>query len=140
VCVAAYVFLTENSVAIGTAIGIGAEVTTGVPNPASAASFEGRVAGEAIHDVYMGMRNGKPVYVGITKDIATRSCQHGDRFDYLAKITPSQLTRDQARGIEQSVMNKNPNFENVNNSISPNRSWYDEAVTWGSQWLSNHGM
>jgi RHS repeat-associated protein len=138
-CVAAYIFLAENSAAVGTAAVVGAEIATGTPTPLSTAGFGGRVAGEAVHDVYAGYRAGKPVYAGITNDLARRTCEHGARFDAFEKVTSSPVTRDQARAIEQALMNKNPQFENIKNSIAPSRSWYQEAMQWADGWLVNKG-
>ncbi|MYM87020.1 hypothetical protein GTP91_07475 [Rugamonas sp. FT82W] len=138
-CVAAYIFLVENSAAVGTAAVVGAEIASGAPTPLSAAGFGGRIAGEAVHDVYVGYRAGKPVYAGITNDLARRTCEHGARFDAFGKVTSSPVTRDQARAIEQALMNNNPQFENIKNSIAPSRSWYQEAIQWADGWLANKG-
>lgn len=115
-----------------------AEFASGVPNPVSTpATFAGRAAQELTHDVYLGIKNGEPVYAGISKALMCRASQHGDRFDELRKLTTSPVTRDQARAIEQVLINNNPQFQNQINSIAPTRSWYDQAVQWGQQWLSN---
>ena len=39
--------------------------------------------GEPNTHVYLGMRNGEPVYVGITKDIAARQAQHEAKGSFL---------------------------------------------------------
>lgn len=44
------------------------------------------------------------------------------------------MTRDQVRAIEQVIMNQNPQFESVKNSIAPSRTWYQEAVKW-AEWV-----
>jgi len=135
-CVWAFIYAEE----LTAATIIATEIASGVPNPISSEVFAGRAAGEAAYDVYLGYRNGKPVYTGITNNLARRICEHGERFDSIKAITTSPVTRDQARAIEQSLINNNPQFENAINSISQNRSWYDEAVQWGQQWLQNHGF
>lgn len=94
--------------------------------------------GEATTHVYLGVRNGERVYVGITNDIARRAAQHGSRFR-LQPITTLPVTRGEARAIEQALINRNPSFENIRNSISPNHSWYGEAVKWGEAWLRGAG-
>ena len=94
--------------------------------------------GEATTHVYFGVRNGERVYVGITNDIARRAAEHGSRFR-LQPITTSPVTRGEARAIEQALINRNPGFENIRNSISPNHSWYGEAVEWGEAWLRGAG-
>jgi hypothetical protein len=90
--------------------------------------------GEATSHVYFGVRNGERVYVGITNNIARRQTEHGARF-VLERVTQSPVTRGEARAIEQALINRNPGFENIRNSISPNHSWYGEAVEWGEAWL-----
>lgn len=99
------------------------------------ATFAGRAAQASTHDVYLAYRNGEPVYVGISQDIAARTCRHGDRFDAFEKLTATKVTKDQARAIEQTIIERNPHFENQYNSISPLRDWYHEAMDWGSRWL-----
>lgn len=95
--------------------------------------------GKATTHVYFGVRNGERVYVGITNNIARRQAEHGGRF-VLKQITESPVTRGEARAIEQAIINRNPGFENVRNSISPNHSWYGEAVEWGEAWLKANGL
>lgn len=94
--------------------------------------------GEATTHAYFGVRNGERVYVGSTNDIARRQAEHGGRF-VLERITQSPVTRGEARAIEQALINRNPGFENIRNSISPNHSWYGEAVEWGEAWLRAAG-
>jgi hypothetical protein len=88
----------------------------------------------------LGIKYGKPVYGGISKDVAKRTCQHGERFDSVSKLTSTKITSDQARAIEQALIEKNPHFQNINNSIAKTRSWYKEAVEWGKKWLTEYGM
>lgn len=90
-------------------------------------------------DVYLGVRNGEAVYCGVTCNIAQRAMQHGDRFDALRQVTTSSVTRGQARAIEQALMQRNPGFENIRNSISPTQPWYREAVNWGERYLQSIG-
>jgi RHS repeat-associated protein len=90
--------------------------------------------------VYLGYRDGKPVYVGISKDVDIRAVQHGERFDKLVRITEEPLNRGHARSIEQAVIHNNPHFENSINSISPTRKLYSDAVSWGENWLKNNGI
>lgn len=94
--------------------------------------------GEATTDVYLGVRDGKEVYVGITNNLQRRQAQHADRFD-LAGITGSPLTRGEARAVEQALIVRNPGFDNVRNSISPRHAWYGDAVAWGEAWLRANG-
>lgn len=95
--------------------------------------------GDADTSVYLGIKDGKPDYVGITKDILRRQGQHGDRFDFLREITTEPLTRRQARAIEQTMIEANKQFSNKINSISSKREWYDDAISWGQKWLKEQG-
>lgn len=95
--------------------------------------------GEAATHVYFGVRAGNRVYVGITKNLIRRQAQHGSRFR-LEAITRSPLTRGEARAVEQALINRNPGFENLINSISPKHAWYDDAVAWGEAWLRANGL
>lgn len=90
--------------------------------------------------VYLGTLDGKTVYTGISNDIVRRQAEHGGRF-VLVEISPN-LSRGQARAIEQALIKHNPapKFQNKINSISPKHPYYDEAVAWGEQWLRDHGI
>lgn len=88
--------------------------------------------------VYFGMKNKVPIYVGITNDLDKRYYQHNyiwnklykeDRFDNLLQLNDlvkdgNLLTKDQARGVEQVIIERNRNNEdgkklqNKLNSIS----------------------
>jgi RHS repeat-associated protein len=103
--------------------------------PALPAALEG---GLADVDVYFGEAAGQRVYVGITNNLLRRAQQHAARF-LLNPITRSPVTRGQARAIEQAIIERNPGFQNVINSISPTHSWYDDAVRWGQWWLKQNG-
>ena len=85
--------------------------------------------------VYLGVRDGEPVYVGITNDIQRRQGEHGDRF-VIEPINNKPITRGQGRAIEQYLIEQNPQFENVRNSISPLRSWYQSALKFAQQYLN----
>ncbi|MBN6073676.1 hypothetical protein HYE60_00010 [Aggregatibacter actinomycetemcomitans] len=94
-------------------------------------------------DVYLRSNAGssKIDYVGISKNIPTRYSP--TKFS-ANNITPKQLPRNQARSIEQAVINarrgaQNNPFTNIQNSISPNRAHYDAAVKWGENWLKQNG-
>lgn len=55
------------------------------------------------------------------------------------------MTRGEARAVEQALIERNGMqkaagaFENQVNSISPNHSYYQQAVDWGESWLTTHG-
>jgi hypothetical protein len=118
--------------------GAGLSAAAAVPFFGAAANAA-RVARTADTYVYLGIRDGQSVYTGITNNIARRQAQHGDRF-LLRQVTPDPVTRHEARAIEQAIINRNPGFENKINSISPNRSWYNEAVDFGEAWLKSNGF
>jgi RHS repeat-associated protein len=87
------------------------------------------------HSVYMGFADDGAtwVYSGITRQsIAQRQLQHGSRFQI--KEIGSGLTRGEARAIEQALILRNRGLNRIN-SISPNHSYYERAVTWGKAWL-----
>ena len=89
--------------------------------------------------VYLGYRNNKPVYVGVTNDIARRQREHGTRFE-IKEMSPERLTRDQAFAIETAIIEQNPHYENQRRSISPNNPIYEEAMEWAASWLDEHGF
>ncbi|MDR0277988.1 MAG: hypothetical protein LBJ37_08890 [Paucimonas sp.] len=129
------IWALANAPAINAAGIAAAEIGAGV---SLGATFGGRVAGEAAYDVYMAANAGKLTYAGISTRLDIRIGEHlanGRNFDEFIKITTQQLTRDQARAVEQVLINRNPHFENIINSISPNRSWYNEAISWGEKYL-----
>jgi hypothetical protein len=96
-------------------------------------------AGPARTFVYLGMRGSKAVYAGVTNNLARRGAEHAGRFGIEA-LTPRAVTRGQGRAIEQALLNRNPQFQNRINSISPLRSFYNDAVRWGEAWLKSHGF
>ena len=98
----------------------------------------GRNAQSGVH-VYHGVDAGKPVYAGITDDIARRQAQHGGRF-VLDQLTPAGVTRGQARAIEEALIVRNPGFQNLRHEISPSHSWYRDALNWGNDWLTGQGL
>jgi RHS repeat-associated protein len=104
-------------------------------------AFVGRPMQAPTTQVYLGMQGNTPVYTGITRQSLTaRGSQHGDRFSSLQPVGQCRVTPDQARGIEQALINRNPQFQNINNSIAPGRPWYNEATNWGEQYLRSLGL
>jgi RHS repeat-associated protein len=91
-------------------------------------------------DIYFGKVGGETAYCGITCNLARRFTQHGSRFDVLQQINLAPLTRGQARAIEQALILRNPNFQNIYNSISPTLAWYQQAVDWAEVWLRQQGF
>jgi hypothetical protein len=85
------------------------------------------------------MRDGKPVYTGITNNIAKRTSGHGERFDELVLVTQTPVGRGQARAIEEALIVRNSGYDNAIHSISSRRDFYDDAVEWGEAWLRLNG-
>ncbi|MEX2205538.1 MAG: RHS repeat-associated core domain-containing protein, partial [Myxococcota bacterium] len=117
----------------GDYVGAGMSSLAAVPFVGIAANAA-RVARSADTFVYVGIRDGAPVYTGVTNNLAWRPAEHADRFSMRA-IAPQPVTRSQAREIEQAQILRNPGFENLRNSISPRRADYDAAVERGESWL-----
>jgi hypothetical protein len=89
--------------------------------------------------VYHGMDGGKAAYSGITNDLERRAAEHRDRFTSLFDVTGgATVTRGEARAIEEALIVRNRG-QNLRHSISPNHSWYGEAVDWGEAWLRGNG-
>ena len=97
----------------------------------------GKNATTGIH-VYLGSSGGSAVYAGITNNIIRRQAEHAAKFVVKA-ITSQTLTRGEARAIEQAIIHNNPSYRNAINSISPTHGYYDRAVSWGEQWLTQNG-
>ena len=114
-------------------------VATGVAAKTGPALPKALSGGAADTSVYFGAKNGKNVYAGITNNLGRRQAEHGGRFA-LDPITAAPVTRGQARSIEQALIVRNPGFQNVRNSISPNHGYYDDAVAWGESWLNQGGF
>lgn len=101
--------------------------------------------------VYLGIarpgssRAGQNIYVGITNNILRRQTQHQNRTFTIVSISgEEQLTRGQARAIEQAIIDGSRkggrNFDNILNSISPQQPYYDDAVQWGNEWLRRRSI
>ncbi|HZO70426.1 MAG TPA: RHS repeat-associated core domain-containing protein [Kribbellaceae bacterium] len=93
--------------------------------------------------VYLAIRGGQPVYVGITNNVGRREYEHAlnDRgFDGL-RVIGKGMTRGEARAVEQALIERNRGvYENVMNGISPRRGAYHrDAVRWGEAWLKRNG-
>lgn len=94
--------------------------------------------GPANVDVYLGVRDGKSVYAGISNNIDRRALQHGDRFDQLRQVTTTPVTRGQARSIEQALISRNPDSRTRSTASARNEP-YQQAVDWGNAWLDANG-
>ncbi len=89
--------------------------------------------------VYIGRISGEIVYVGITRNSETRFRQHGDRHGILEVIS-KKMTRRQARAIEQCFINLKKPRNNIINSIGTWRTWYDDAIKWGTKWMADNNF
>ena len=71
-----------------------------------------------------------------------RQSQHGGRFKINELV--GNLTRDQARAIEQFLIDRAKGlglkYQNLINSISPtkNKQFYQDAAKWASQYFQNN--
>ena len=82
------------------------------------------------------------VYTGITRQSPKiRLQQHnhnGKSFSDLA-VQYKDLTRNQARALEQYYIEHGPNALNKINSISPNATYYKEAMQWAENYINGYG-
>src|SRR5437588_9217489 len=98
---------------------------------AAAAKLEGKVV-----SVYM---KAITPYVGITKNIAAREIAHGERLVAIAK----DLTRTEARGVEQAIIEKmglaknGGTLTNKINSVARGNPIYNDAATFGRRLLKS---
>ena len=79
------------------------------------------------------------VYTGITKQtLNARLTQHPRQGKEFVDLLPQHenLTRNQARALEQYYIENGPNRQNKINSISSNNRFYDEAKQWASNYNS----
>ena len=98
--------------------------------------------GEKNNVVYYGIDEyGNEVYTGITKQtVDARLGQHqqmGKPFTDLT-VQYDNLTRNQARAIEQYYIENGPNIFNKINSISPDSQFYTEAMKWAKNYILTH--
>ena len=94
--------------------------------------------GEANYKVYFGIKDDAYVYTGITKQVLReRLIQHnyvGKGFSTLEEQF-GNLTRNQARAIEQYFIENGPNELNKINSIGLNNKYYYDAINWAKAYL-----
>ncbi|NOT01740.1 MAG: hypothetical protein HOP29_14050 [Phycisphaerales bacterium] len=117
---------------------------------AATAKKGGRIAGKASKflgwlnqgpknvSVYIAKRDGRAVYVGVSGDVSRRMSQHGARFTG-QELVASDLTRNQARALEQLIMDKNV-FQNVRNSIDPMSEFFVDAYNWAEEFARRSGI
>ncbi len=95
--------------------------------------------GSSDNKVYFRIdKNNYPKYTGITKQTKlARLAQHnknGKSFLDL-EIQYENLTKNQARAIEQYFIENGPNELNKINSIGQNNKYYQDALNWANQYL-----
>jgi predicted GIY-YIG superfamily endonuclease len=85
----------------------------------------GKVLSSVAEESVSVYQKAETAYVGITKNLAAREAQHGEP---LVKVV-GDLTRKQARGVEQAIIeNKGlANLTNKINSIAKTNPIYQEA-------------
>ena len=97
--------------------------------------------GNADNKVYFGEKDGKALYTGITKQSTqARLRQHQNSGKELDQLVPqfSDLTRNQARSIEQYYIENGPNELNKINSISPKNKHYHASQEWAKQYIKSN--
>ncbi len=96
--------------------------------------------GDSNNMVYFGQLDDDSfVYTGITKQtLNDRLTQHQRQGKEFVDLLPQHenLTRNQARALEQYYIENGPNRQNKINSISSNNRFYDEAKQWASNYNS----
>ena len=97
--------------------------------------------GKANNTVYFGLENEEKTYVGITRQkLSRRRYQHnhfgGKNFD---RLDPQyeNLTRNQARALEQYHIKNGPNKRNKINSIGIKNKYHDAAEEWAANYIKN---
>ena len=97
--------------------------------------------GNADNKVYFGEKDGKALYTGITKQSTqARLRQHQNSGKELDQLVPqfSDLTRNQARSIEQYYIENGLNELNKINSISPKNKHYHASQEWAKQYIKSN--
>lgn len=109
-------------------------------------------SGKTDYQVYFGVKHDGYVYTGIIKqDLEDRLAQHNrPRKTKTGEVLPGKdlddldlvyegLTRNQARAIEQYMIEYGPNRLNKINSISPKfNKHYNRARAWAEEYLKTH--
>ena len=94
--------------------------------------------GKSNNVVYFGFQDGVAVYTGITRQlVSARLEQHnlkGKGFSRL-EVQHRDLTRNQARSVEQYYIDHGPNKLNKINSLSPYHRFRSQADQWALTYL-----
>jgi hypothetical protein len=91
--------------------------------------------GEKDYHVYIGYdkSTGEAKYVGFTGRLKGRQGDWKDK--YRLEPVASGLTKNEARSVEQAIINQNPGFDNKINSISRRRPFFEMALEWGEDFI-----
>lgn len=139
--------LSDEERAAADAYGLVAKKTTGATSTNSVKDTQSKEfiewlnKGNTDNKVYFGEKDGEALYTGIIKQSTqARLRQHQNSGKDLDQLVPqfSDLTRNQARAIEQYYIKNGPNDLNKINSISPNNKYYHEAKEWAKQYINSN--
>lgn len=87
--------------------------------------------------IYVGMKDGNVVYIGITNNLRRREREHGPSKFELVPILAAPMPRQAARAIEEALILRYglDNLQNKRHEISPSHDWYDEAIEWADSYI-----
>ena len=98
-----------------------------------------------VHSVYISKTDDAVTYVGRTNNISRRAAEHAmNGKGVVPQEVARKLTLEQARGLEQALINKYGMIKNggtlINkiNSIAATNPIYAKAVAWGKRYLLRH--
>lgn len=119
---------------------IGEKLAAGITSSSTTPGFDDWLnKGDSNYKLYHGMQGNAPKYTGITKQTTNvRLYQHnraGKGFNEL-RVVENNLTRNQARALEQYFIESGPNELNKINSISPHNKYYNDALNWAKDFLT----
>jgi RHS repeat-associated protein len=142
----------ERAVA-GVSLSVGIATVGISPNASGVIHGAGRV-GEGVYDVYQIVGSEGVRYVGITTDFVRRSLEHSSKYgaEFTMERVVSGISKIDARGVEQVMIEHygriadragrdlDGQLDNLINSISPARDYYQEAVRRGRDILRDAGI
>lgn len=103
----------------------------------------GKETGSNKNSVYLSRRSdGSIEYCGVTCSMTRRAAEHLRESGRIITELTGQLSRYQAKGIEQAIIEKVglPNLSNVINSIATSNPNYNAAVSFGRSFLEGLGL
>jgi RHS repeat-associated protein len=75
---------------------------------------------------------------GTSVDPASRAADLGQ--DVTTVPGTENLTRGEARAVQQALIERQGGGYSGNNAISPNHDYYGDSVSWGENWLQQNGL